>query len=205
MAAAQAYAGTATLTLAADGVYTIAVRVFDGAGNSTVVTQQVRLDRTGAAIVSALGTGQSSYDVGSVIAFTYSASDVSGAIASATLDGSIAVVSGAGIDVDVDMLTAGTHTIVITAIDGAGNKTTTTLTLTIHASGNGLLAAINDGARRGLITAAEQAALVSQMNSVISALPHGNSASPRLRTFISMVQSQAGKSIDTIANTGQYL
>ena len=148
--------------------------------------------------MDALGaaTNGSSYDVGSVIAFTYGANDVSGAIASATLDGSISVVSGAGIDVDVDMLAAGTHTIVVTAVDGAGNKTTTTLTLTIHATGNGMLAAINDGARRGLITAAEQAASVSQMNSVIAALPHGGSAAPRLRSFISMVQSQAGVAID---------
>jgi len=46
-AAAQAYAGTATVTLAADGVYTIAVRVFDGAGNSTVIRQQVRLTAAG--------------------------------------------------------------------------------------------------------------------------------------------------------------
>ena len=57
-------------------------------------------------------------------------------------------------------MTAGTHTIVITATDGLGNTTTRTITFTIHATVKGLINAVNDGAARGLITATEKSNLL---------------------------------------------
>ena len=91
--------------------------------------------------------------------------------------------------IDVDVLTAGAHTVTITARDNAGNVTTKAITFTIHPSAQGILNAVNDGAARGWISAAYKPTLVTQINNVIAALGKGNSAATKLRGFISVVQS----------------
>src|SRR5207245_9453057 len=72
---AVSYASTASTTLSGDGLYTIAVRVTDVPGNSTVVTQTIRLVTVGPTIsyTMAAPTNSGSYDVGLTITVNYSA------------------------------------------------------------------------------------------------------------------------------------
>jgi hypothetical protein len=183
------YASATSVTLPSpDGTYTVAVMVADKAGNTAFLTQRVILDRTGPTIAPAIGPANNGayYDVGTRISFTWIASDPNGiASTSATIEGQ--TISGSGGTIDVDVLTAGVHTVVITSKDRAGNSTTISLTFTIHPTAQGIINAINDGAARGWITASFAATLVSQMQQVIKA---GNAANTRtkIKQFISTVQ-----------------
>jgi hypothetical protein len=102
---------------------------------------------------------------------------------SAKLDGTTTISSGTG-NLDIDTLIAGAHTIVITSADALGNTSTFTLTFTIRPTATGILAAINDGAARGWISASFKTSLVSQINTVIGA----PNPAPKIRGFISVVQ-----------------
>jgi Ca2+-binding RTX toxin-like protein len=154
-----AYSSNATVTLGLDGVYTIAVKVSDVSGNAAVAMLPIRLDTTPPVITASLPapTNGTFYDVGQKITLTYSATDVDNATTIVVLDGKTTIVGGV---IDIDTLTAGTHTIVVTATDGLGNTTSKTITFTIHATIQGLINAVNDGAARGLITTSEQSNLV---------------------------------------------
>jgi hypothetical protein len=188
----QPYSSSAGLTLPnVDGLYTITVEVFDMFGNSLFSTQTVRLDRAGPAISDTLTapTNSGSYDVGTTLNIAYSATDIDNVkTITATFDG--ATISS-GVAIMIDTLTAGVHTLVITATDGLGNKTSTTVTIQVHATANGLVNAVHDGASRGLISASEASVLVSQLQS----MGNGNSAKTKLSQFINMVQSASGKSV----------
>lgn len=89
--------------------------------------------------------------------------------------------------IDLDSLTAGAHTAIVTATDAAGNVTAISLVFTIRPTAKGILAAINDGFARGWMTAAEKTTLVNAINNVIGA--NGGSGNAKLRGFISQVQS----------------
>jgi hypothetical protein len=183
------YATTAALTLPSpDGTYTVMVMVADKAGNTTLVTQRVILDRTGPTITPTIGPANNGtyYDVGTRIAFSWIASDLNGvASSSATIEGQ--TISSSGGSIDVDVLTAGVHTVLITSKDKAGNVTTISLSFTIHPTAQGIINAINDGAARGWVSLAFAANLVSQMQQAIKA---GNAANVRtkLKQFINTVQ-----------------
>jgi len=186
-----AYGSSVTLTLPSpDGIYTVAVAVLDSAGNRTVVTQTVRLDRTPPIITATLPapTNGTFYDVGKKIMLTYGATDVDNATTTVVIDGKTTIVGGV---IDIDTLTTGTHTIVVTATDGVGNTSSKTLTFTIHATLSGLINAVNDGAARGLITSTEASTLIWYLQKA-----QGSSAP---RTFISQflweVNYQNGKAI----------
>src|SRR5207302_736177 len=126
-----AYAPPATVPLPAiDRAHAASAKVTDNAGNSTVVTQTVKLDRTPPAIsyTIAAPTNAGSYDLGSNPTVTFGATDLNGvASTSATLDASTSIASGGA--VNLYTLTAGSHTIAIKATDGAGNLATTTVTI----------------------------------------------------------------------------
>jgi hypothetical protein len=190
-AAATPYAASATVTLGADGLYTIAVRVTDVARNSRIVTQTIRLDRAGPTISAALPapTNNGSYDVGAKLTLTYSATDPD-AISSlnVVLDSSITLVNGV---IDIDLLNAGSHTIVVTSTDGLGNVSSMTITFQIHATVNGLIKAVNDGAARGYITANEQANLNWFLSKAVAP-----QTKQRLSQFISEANYQSGKAIN---------
>ena len=180
-----AYSNTPAASLVgADGLYAIVATITDQAGNTISLSRTIRLDTTGPAVSASLGapTNGTYYDVGATLALTWTASDANGLISSgAKLDGQ--TISSNRID--LDSLAAGLHTVTVNAIDAAGNLTTMTLTFTIRPTASGILAAINDGFARGFMTAAEKATLVSAINNVIGA----NNVAPKLRGFISQVQS----------------
>jgi hypothetical protein len=199
--AAQPYTTSTTIALAgADGLYTIAVKVFDAAGNSAVFTRTVRLDRAGPAIGDTITapSNSGSYDVSQKITLTYSGSDTDnvGSIG-AVLDGTTAVATGGVINAET--LGAGTHSIVITATDGLGNVSTTTITITVHATVGGLGTAVNDGVTGAKITSTTTASqLLSYLSSAQAALNANNhtAAKSYLASFVSLVQAQSGVTIN---------
>jgi hypothetical protein len=186
-----AYSSAGAVSLpAADALYNVAVGVIDTAGNVSVLVRTIRLDRTAPVITASLPapTNGTFYDVGKKITLTYGATDVDNATTTVVLDGKTAIVGGV---IDIDTLTTGAHTIVVTATDGVGNTSTKTLTFTIHATINGLINAVNDGAARGLITSSEQSLLIWYLQKALQ-----NSAKIRIGQFNWEVNYQSGKAIN---------
>jgi large repetitive protein len=197
--ATQGYSSTASATLGTDGLYTVAIKVFDAAGNSAVFTRSVRLDRAGPAITTTITAPANlgSYDLGQKITLTYSGTDVDGVVSTtATLDGA-PVASGAA--TSAETLSAGAHTVVITSRDGLGNVSTTTFTIQVHATVAGLSTAVSDGVSSTKITSnAVSSQLSSYLSSAQAALNARNHASAisSLTSFVNLVQAQSGVSID---------
>jgi hypothetical protein len=65
---------------------------------------------------------------------------------------------------------AGTHTLVVTAVDGLGNTSSVTLTFQIHPSLAGIKNAVAEATKAGLITTTEQAKLLSILGSTANSL-----------------------------------
>ena len=189
--------GTTTVALGADGLHTVAALVTDAAGNQVNVTQTIRVDITGPTTVVTSPAPGSTHDVGQLVPFTYTTSDVDNVVSSsATLDGK-AIANGSMIDVDT--LTPGTHTIVVSAKDGLGNVSTTTATFQVHATVAGLIRAVADGVAKGKIASL---LLVPLEVPLLAAAAELASHAPKLaildlKVFIALVQSQSGKKIDS--------
>jgi len=196
-AVSEAYAAYEAVSLGADDLYFVTVRVTDLAGNSGVFTQSIRLDTSGPAVADSLsGSGTNGvYDVGQILAFTYSCSDVDGCRATASLDNTQALVSGASINLDT--LVAGTHQIVVTAVDSLGNQTSTTVTFQVHATAGGLIKAMSDGVASGQITCNTNA-MVTKLQAAQAAYARGDNVTAKglLYTYLNQVSSQAGKGIN---------
>ena len=180
---------------AVDGLYNVAVRVVDIAGNITIATQQVRLDTTGPQLVDPIANG-TVYDVGQVITLTIGVSDVDGLGAmSTTLDGKV-ISSGTVLTIGIDTLAAGNHVIVVWAKDALGNTSSFTVTFRVSATTTGLINALNDGLANGKVTG-NVVNMMTKLQSATAALQRGDKASARglLATFVLQVQSAAGKTI----------
>lgn len=150
---ALAYATSGVVSLPeATGTYTVAVSVTDLAGNAAVFSAVVDLVRSAATISYTLTapTNAGSYDVGQQITLTAAATAADPVVSvSATLDGKAWSLGAA---LDTATLSAGDHTLDISATDAAGNVTTQTLTLAVHATVAGLLAGVDYGAAQRYIT-----------------------------------------------------
>jgi hypothetical protein len=189
------YASSSTVTLPApDGVYSVVVMVADKSGNTATFTRTVVLDRTGPTVGASLAapTNGGFYDVGTPLALYWSPRDTNGvATISASIEGQTISASGAGIDVDV--MTAGTHTVTIVARDNAGNVSTQTITFTIHATAEGIQNALYDGLRRSWLSSSYGSYLLTQIQQVIKAEPVTSSNfRAKLKQFITAVQYPTG-------------
>ncbi len=198
---AVAYATTGSVTISgADGLYTVAARVSDRAGNSVVVSQVIRLDTTGPVSTYSMTAANSSgwYDMEQAITISYSASDLDNvASVTATLDGTTTLASGSTIAKET--LSGGAHTITITATDGLGNKSTTTITFQVHETINDVIMSIGDGLVRSQITAAEAKVLSGPLGLAQAAISAGNRSAAQgyLATFVADVKSASGTSINS--------
>jgi hypothetical protein len=157
------YATSTTVSLGADGTYTLAVQITDVAGNVKAFTLSVRLDTTGPTISASLSTPQSvtlGYDGTGNISATWSATDASTvATLTAAIDG-VTITSGT---IDVTTLMAGSHTYTVTAVDGLGNTSTTTVTFQVHPSLAGIQNAVNVGSNKGYMSKTEKTKLLSYL------------------------------------------
>jgi hypothetical protein len=199
----QSYATNATITLPnADGVYTIVVRVMDVAGNVGSSSRSLGLKRTVPTITTTQSapTNAGSYDVGGTLVFTYVASDTLGVGAvSATLDPTtkpLAVASGATLNLYT--LTAGAHSITVTATDVLGNVATAVWSFQVHATIAGLQNAVNYGATTGLMTSATKTSLLAKLASAQSALAAGDvtSAKSYLSSFVTTVNGTSSTNLN---------
>jgi hypothetical protein len=195
--ATQAYASSAAVSLAGgDGLYTIAVKLVDVAGNTATFTQAVRLDTTGPTISASLSAPQSAtlgYDGTANFTISSSATDVSG-VASTTLKlDSLTTIAATTATINVYSLTAGPHTLVVTSFDGLGNSSSVTLTFQVHPSLAGVVAAVKAGAGAASISSAEQTKLLGYLNNT------ANPVKTNLTNFLNEVKAQSGTSSITAA------
>jgi hypothetical protein len=171
----------------ADGTLTVNASYVDINGYTAAATATVAKDTAPPTVSASLQapptTNGGWYDVGTKISLTFSGSDG----ISATLDGN-AISSGM---IDLDTLTAGSHSIVVRGFDAAGNLTTQTITFQVRATLAGLLAAVNDGYAKGAVTAVELTTLVNLLRQAMN----GNSGRVKLPAFTAEVQLQSGKAI----------
>ena len=187
---AIAGAPTSIMLPVAEGLYTVAVTFTDAAANSTTLTRTVTLDMSGPSLTVSLSppTNGMYYDVGGNSTLTWIVTDSNGVgTSSGTIEGQ--TISASGGHIDLDLLTAGTHTVSVTAYDAAGNLRTVSLSFTIRVTAQGLKNALLDGIGRGFVPSASfQSALLSQIQNVVDvANKPGNTAFVRLRSFISSV------------------
>jgi len=171
--AVAANASQLPVSLAAgDGLYTIVFRVTDCAGNVYTDTQTVRLDTTGPAITASLSAPQNtmvanSYDGSANIVLSVGATDVSTVCSTTTtLDGA----KFSGTSINIYSLAAGTHTLVVTSVDGLGNSSSTTLTFSIDPSLVGVEDLVKYGYSAGLFSSSIQTALLGYLTSTSNSL-----------------------------------
>jgi large repetitive protein len=195
--ALQAFAESAAITLPdADGLYTVVVKVFDLAGNTSTSTQTVRLDTRGPQISASITAPSASgfYDLGQAISLSYGAADVDNvATISGGLDSATSISSGGAINLYT--LTAGMHTIVVTATDGLGNASSTTITFQLRPTVSGLSNAVRYGVGAKLVANQLQSSLLSTLQTAQTALGRGDTAGAKnaLKTFIGQVQKAGSK------------
>jgi hypothetical protein len=191
--APAAFATSTSVSLSGgDGVYNVVVKLIDAAGNIAYYSQPVGLDTTGPvlsyAISSPQGTGIG-YDGSADIMISGGASDASGVSSvKVVLDSSVTITSGA---VDTDTLLAGSHTIVVTGVDGFGNTSTQTITFQLRPSRAGIATAINEGVSAGAISSSEAARLLTILKNTSYSL------TTDLNGFITEVRSQNVKVISS--------
>jgi hypothetical protein len=199
----QTYATTVPAgTLAnGDGSYTIFVELKDVAGNISVGTYSltVQLRTAGPTISASLSTAPAtvvynnqtinSYDGTGNVTISSSATDPT-TVSSLTTTLDSAAFSGT--TVNTYTLTAGTHTLVITATDGLGNTSSTTLTFAIHPSLTGLVDAVNYGYSTGAMTSGEQSTLLGYLKAQTKA---------NLNSFITACKSASTKTLTAAEST----
>src|SRR5262249_49753964 len=151
---------TLDLSTLNDGTLTITVEEIDPYGYHEKHSSTIAKETVGPTLSTALAA---TYDVGASTPITWAASDASGiASVRATVDSS-QTISASGGAIDIDQLTAGSHTVVVTANDTFGNVTAKTLTLRIVVTAPGLKAAVQDGIARGWVPSSSlQSTLLSQ-------------------------------------------
>jgi hypothetical protein len=186
-----------------DGLYNVAVRITDNAGNQTLTTKQIRLDTSGPALTETGLTNGQIVGLGQTITLKISDTDADGVSSiGAQLDGTAlaAALNGTTTDtINTDGLTAGQHTLTITATDALGNKTTLTVTFTLVVTAAGLASAVQDGQNRGLIDQSLSIQLQNKMGAINAAISRGDKVSAKLllQSFIAYIQSNASqKKID---------
>ncbi len=111
-----------------EGTHTVEARVTDNAGRSTVQSQSLKIDATAPAI-SNLGP---SGTVSSPVTVTWTGTDATSGIASyaVSVDGAAATSVGTTASTTLN-LTAGDHTVTVTALDVAGNSASSSVQMTV--------------------------------------------------------------------------
>ena len=124
---------TAQLGAAVDGDYTVEFTVTDNVGNVATHTRSFELDRTGPALAITGGPADGATVQGSSASFNFSSSDANGVTLSCGIDGATPGPCGGSDNHAVNGLSAGTHTFVVQAVDGAGNSVSAQRTFTTEA------------------------------------------------------------------------
>ncbi len=192
----QAYSEYGDLELpSGDGEKFILIQVLAADGTTYEASDMITLDSKGPVLsLSGLANG-AILDVSASVRFVYSASDESGATASATLD---TKTLASGSIIDAGLLTAGSHLITVTGVDAAGNTTIVTITFIVRASTFGLIGEVEQAIAAKHIDASQRGVLLSKLNAAQTAIEQGKRAQAiaQLEQFIAQVQANAGKKIE---------
>ncbi|GAB3874235.1 PQQ-dependent sugar dehydrogenase [Terrabacter terrigena] len=185
------------LTLSADGTTTVLYRATDNGGNvSTVGSVTVRTDRSQPTVaVSGATDGSTVANSGDV---TWTAADATSGIdaVSATVDGSPVA---ADKPLELWKLSLGSHTLVVTAKDRAGNVRATSTGFTTTTSLPVLTALTERLSRAGLVTRTGEPALEKRLDQAAKHVAGGRPAAAvsQLQEFVSLAQSATNVSDPT--------
>jgi endoglucanase len=191
---------TAPFTLDKDGQYTVSYRSIDNSGNvETVKSISFKLDLTGPTITAAgvvSGTYNDSTDITPVITLDDQFSGVDTSKTTITLDGKD-VQQGATIQ--LYKLPLGSHTLIVTASDLAGNISTKEIVFQTTASIQSLMDMVTSFMNAGWI---DNAGIASSLQSKLN--------SNALTALVNEVKAQSGKHIsaeaaDLLIRDAQYL
>lgn len=195
----QAYVGPGDMD--ADGLYDVAFRAADQAGNQSAVSHATfRIDST-APMLSVTSPMAANYSPDQMIAIAWSAADAMSGVASSTamLDG--APVAN-GQMVDALTLSLGAHTLTVTATDLAGNSTTVTVSFEVMVTYDSLEAVKHHFYAMGWIdNEGTVKSLDQKLRAALSAHDKGNHNAENniLGAFLSEVAAQRGKHITNAA------
>jgi len=186
-------------SLFALGVTTVTVTARDGAGNTTRRTFTVTVrDTTAPVIVVSSPADGATIGTDQTVTFAYTATDAVGVTSrSATLDG-VAISSGTVLD--GSKLTPGTHTIVVTAADAAGNSSTITVKITVTAIAT--IQTLFTEVLRGFVTRKIDPVLAVSLTVKLThaltmeSLGRVKEAANDVKAFVNEVKAQRGKKID---------
>src|SRR2546428_9486380 len=116
----------------ADGPITVTATFTDVNGTQESASGPITKDAAPPTVTATLAappaTNSGWYDVGTTVAFSFAGSDAT----SATLDGTISLANGGRIDLDT--LTARTHTIVVPGVDAARQLAASTIAVPVRAT-----------------------------------------------------------------------
>ncbi|NHC45029.1 DUF1349 domain-containing protein [Motilibacter sp. K478] len=193
---------TAPVAVSADGNHTLVYRSVDKAGNVEADrTVTFKVDATGPAVtVSGVAAGASYGDSGANRTVTFTAADPASGIAStsATLDGQPFT---SGTALTLRQLSLGTHTLVVTSTDVAGNVTTSTTTFTVTTSFADIQALMDGYRAAGQLSASAYTNLTDRLTRAAQQAEVGSEAKAIafLEQFISKAKNQIkGDAQDTI-------
>jgi photosystem II stability/assembly factor-like uncharacterized protein len=208
----QPYA--APFTIADSGVTRLTARATDNAGNveNPAKSLTVRIDAA-PPVVAISSPEPRDYQHNDAVTLGISASDVPSGVApgsvSVTLDG---VHRTIGETIKLLSLPLGTHTVVASASDIAGNASQQTATFRVVATIDSLTALVNVFGDNGLIDAGSRKTLVGMLTDAQQALQRGNPNAARgtLQDFIAYCTDQRGKKIsagaaDTLVTDTRYV
>ena len=154
-----------------DGEKFVLVEVLDEDGTLYLASDAILLDTKGPTISLAGIANGAVLDVTASVRFTFAATDENGVTSTkATLDAK-ALANGSLID--AGLLLAGSHTILVTAVDDAGNVTTSTVTFTVRASAVGIIAEVEQAIGQGLVQANMRGALLAKLQAAQTAIERG--------------------------------
>ncbi len=164
------------------GTTTVTLTATDGAGNTGSASFTVTVRDTTAPSITAPAniTVDSSSAAGAVVSYAASANDlVSGSVAIGTTKA-----SGSAFPI-------GVTTVTLTATDAAGNTGTTAFTVTVNGPGQQVQNLTNLVSATSVLSASDQAALGSKLNSAANSLATGNvnSAKGQLGSFTNQVEA----------------
>ncbi|MFU8875673.1 ThuA domain-containing protein [Micromonospora sp. SL4-19] len=188
-----AYTGPVIVT--GDGTHKLAYRSTDKAGNvEAAAAKTFKIDNTAPSVsVSGIANGQSYGDSGQpTVGWTATDAGSGVATTSATLDGTAIDVG----TLSLWTLPLGEHTLVVTAVDSAGNRTTETVRFQVTTSYDDLKQHINRFRGGGTISKGIATALLSQLDEAKAEEAAGDTAEAKavLQQFRSFATKQVADS-----------
>jgi Beta-propeller repeat/FIMAH domain len=205
---------SAPFTVATEGATTVLARATDNSGNveSPPSSAVIRID-TLAPVVSVSSPEPRDYLHSDTVTLNFSAIDASSGVAAGSPSATLAGTTRAnGETIQLLTLPLGTHSLIVSASDVAGNSSQQPVTFRIVATIDSLIAAVNVYSTQGKIDSNTRKSLLAKLSDAKSALDRGAVTAARgsVRDFIDQCTAKSGKGIATdaaavLVTDGQYV